>query len=108
MEEDKFYDRLGQRIMEIRVNKSVKQEALGEYLGLSRSSITNIEKGRQKPSLFILRKICVYFDINLDTIVPELESKQQISTNSRVVTQDFDIDFINKNESLHKFFELTK
>jgi transcriptional regulator with XRE-family HTH domain len=44
---DSFYQRLGARIRDRRRAKRITQEAMATHMGLTRTSIVNIEKGRQ-------------------------------------------------------------
>ncbi len=44
---DPFYRRLGARIRDRRRAKQLTQEAMAAHMGLTRTSIVNIEKGRQ-------------------------------------------------------------
>jgi transcriptional regulator with XRE-family HTH domain len=46
--EDKIYRVFGSRLKELREEKKVTQEELARRVDLSRTSITNIEKGRQR------------------------------------------------------------
>lgn len=48
------YRELGQRIQRRRKELKLTQEELGSRVGLSRTSITNIEKGRQHVLLHVL------------------------------------------------------
>lgn len=43
-----FYAEVGRRIRQTREERGLTQEALAELVSLTRTSITNIEKGRQK------------------------------------------------------------
>lgn len=45
---DGFYEQLGDRIRQARRNAGLSQEELGRRVGLNRSSISNVEKGRQR------------------------------------------------------------
>jgi transcriptional regulator with XRE-family HTH domain len=45
---DDFYEELGKAIRRRREERELKQAELGEHLGLSRTSVTNIESGRQR------------------------------------------------------------
>lgn len=49
--DDRIYRVFGSRLRELREAKSVTQEELGRRVELSRTSITNIEKGRQRVML---------------------------------------------------------
>jgi len=53
----KFYAILGQRIREARQAASLTQEELAQMVGLTRTSITNIEKGRQPVPAHLLVQI---------------------------------------------------
>jgi transcriptional regulator with XRE-family HTH domain len=44
---DSFYQRLGARIRDRRRAKRITQEVMAAHMGLTRTSIVNIEKGRQ-------------------------------------------------------------
>jgi transcriptional regulator with XRE-family HTH domain len=44
---DPFYRRLGSRIRDRRRQQQITQEAMAAHMGLTRTSIVNIEKGRQ-------------------------------------------------------------
>jgi len=46
--QDSFYRELGRRVYRARVDNGLTQDELAKLVRLSRTSITNIEKGRQK------------------------------------------------------------
>jgi transcriptional regulator with XRE-family HTH domain len=48
VEVDRFYVQLGRRIRAARTKAQLRQDQLGQSLGLSRTSVTNIEQGRQR------------------------------------------------------------
>jgi transcriptional regulator with XRE-family HTH domain len=60
----RFYRSLGQAIRRVRRKASVTQAALGEAVGLSRTSITNLERGRQHIPTHIL--IAIGRSLNTD------------------------------------------
>lgn len=109
MNEDKFYEELGQRIAIERLSAGVKQEDLANFLELSRASVVNIEKGRQRPSTFLLMNIARYLDIDFNKLIPPVESKATIEhTNSFDVNQiaaKYDLNSSSK-ESFEKFLNL--
>lgn len=65
-----LYQILGSRIKTQREFKGINQSDLGEKVGIGRTSISNIEKGRQKPPLSIVYKICHELDIEVHTVLP--------------------------------------
>lgn len=67
---NRFYAIIGQRIAEARKNASLKQEPFAEMFKLSRASIVNIEKGRQKSSLHLLWEISKKLKIDFTQLLP--------------------------------------
>lgn len=53
---------LGEHIRRLRVKRGWLQDDLAEQVGVSRTSITNIEKGRQNIPISLLLKIAAVFD----------------------------------------------
>ena len=48
----------------------MSQEELAQILKLKRTSITNIERGNQKPTLDALYLLCGHFGLKLENILP--------------------------------------
>lgn len=65
-----FYRQFGQLLAEIRRKKGMSQELLADELGLSRTSITNIEKGRQPIQLHSLYRIARLLEVELKELLP--------------------------------------
>ncbi|MCB9065469.1 MAG: helix-turn-helix transcriptional regulator [Chitinophagales bacterium] len=68
----KFYEEIGASIKKARTDASVSQDTLGGILDLTRTSIVNIESGRQRPSIFMLMHIAKFLNVNFCDLVPEL------------------------------------
>jgi len=73
---DQFYRDVGAKIREIRLrrraqNKNLTQEALAESVGLTRTSLTNIEKGRQRILLHTFTKIASALEVPAQQLLPE-------------------------------------
>lgn len=60
---------IGGKIEFQRKKLKLSQEAFGNKIGLSRSSIVNLEKGRHNLSLEMLYKICTLFNLGLMDIL---------------------------------------
>lgn len=75
---DFFYEKLGDRIRSHRILANLKQEPFALLLGLSRSSVVNIEKGRQRPSVHLLFEICNVFKISLLQLLQPFEDEMTI------------------------------
>lgn len=68
-------------IKRLRKDKKLTQSQLATKLGIARSTISLYETGRRFPSIPILRKISVFFEISLDQLIGsdfELNSNQKI------------------------------
>lgn len=72
MNEKDYYTLVGERISSLRSSKNVNQDELAQFLNVSRPSIGNIEKGRQRPSIFIIQQIADYFCVDINVILPEI------------------------------------
>lgn len=69
-----FYKRLGSRIKEARekLKPIVTQECLADSIGMSRTSIVNIEKGRHHIQVHTLVEISRQLKVSLIDLIPEL------------------------------------
>lgn len=65
-----LYGLIGARLKDRRVELNLTQEQLASRVGFERTSITNIEKGRQRLSLHALYDICSVLQIEAREIVP--------------------------------------
>lgn len=68
-----FYEEVGRRIREARKRRKppLTQEQLAEQVKLTRTSITNVEKGRQKFLLHTLAEIAVALEVQPASLLPE-------------------------------------
>ena len=56
------------RIEEIRKERGILQEELAKSLGVSRQTISSLERGRYNPSILLAHHIAVYFDMTIEDI----------------------------------------
>ena len=68
--EKAFYTAFGRMLSDMRRKKRVSQEMLADELGLSRTSITNIEKGRQPVQLHSLYVIARLLGTDVKELLP--------------------------------------
>lgn len=95
---------LGQRIRRVRETQSppMSQGRLAEILQLQRTSVTNIEAGRQKPTLEMLYRFCEHFGLTIGEFLPDvsdvvkLESELLIIGSQRVDVGVKTAGFINE------------
>jgi transcriptional regulator with XRE-family HTH domain len=55
-------------LKELRKSRGISQVELAIHLGVSPSSIYKLEAGRQMPKFPLVRRICAYFDVPLDSL----------------------------------------
>jgi transcriptional regulator with XRE-family HTH domain len=79
-----LYPLIGKEITRLRKNKNWTQTDLAKAVSLTRTSITNIEKGRQKILVNTLWDIAEQFNIHPSKLLP----KQIIAPSSVVVEVD--------------------
>lgn len=75
-----FRERLGVAIKEGRANKQWQQDKLAAAVGLKRTSISNIEAGRQSISLEMFCSICEQLALNPAKLIAELTTTATITT----------------------------
>lgn len=93
-----LYEHLGDLIKTAREEQNVKQELLAEFLDLSRVSISNIEKGKQKIQVHTLLEVAKYLHkdvaeflhplnhLLVDTVSPEEEQRISSGLKSPIIT----------------------
>lgn len=75
-----LYSMLGEQIKNRREESRLSQQQLSEAVStvypLKRSSISNIERGRQQPPLHVLYEICNVLNFDVQTILPTYSEVQ--------------------------------
>lgn len=61
-------DNLKNRLEELRKSHRLRQDELGEALGVSRQTVISIEKGKYNPSILLTFKIANYFGMSIEEI----------------------------------------
>lgn len=101
-----FYIELGNRIRQARLKVRIGQDELAEKLSLTRSSIVNIEKGRQRPMIHTIVTISQLLKTDLNSLIPGQthieviphESDYSSWTDfSNVVSDEFTLDTLTQN-----------
>lgn len=68
--EAKYYRDLGQRISVARRKRGLTQEGLASLVGLTRTSMVNIEKGRQKVLAHTLMRLSQSLQMKAEELAP--------------------------------------
>src|SRR2546426_5932917 len=77
----RFYKLLGIRIADLRNASKLTQAELAERIGSARTSITNLERGRQQMPLHQLLRISEVLQVDLKDLIPsrdEVQSQERI------------------------------
>ena len=75
-----FIQNFGNNVAKLRKEKNIKQEALAEYVGISKNAISKIEQGTSYPSFANLDKIAEFFKTTPTQLFgTELEIQLEIS-----------------------------
>jgi transcriptional regulator with XRE-family HTH domain len=82
---DQLYIEIGLKIRAARLDRSWKQEDLAEAVGLTRSSVANIEAGRQKTLVHSLVRIAESLNVTVDTLLPDADRLRQLADSPRFV-----------------------
>lgn len=82
---ENFYNDLGEKIKVERLRQRISQEELAKYIGLTRSSIINLEKGRHRPSVYQLLQIAAMLNIEYTKLIPvPLKINKNTTTNNEL------------------------
>lgn len=71
VDEERLYRLVGDAVRRRRMETGMTQSRLAAEVGVTRTSVTNIETGHQKPPLHLLFKICAVLGVESKNIVPE-------------------------------------
>ena len=109
---DKFYMELGEKIKTYRIKQGYSQDELAKFLDLTRTSVVNIEKGRQRPPLHTVYDTAAFFNIGITDLLPSKDAKQQIDLRKSVKESIHTIEKKFKDipideEKLAQFFQLS-
>ena len=87
LDSERLYELVGDRIKQLREAQTPKmsQGELAKILDLQRTSITNIELGKQKPTLDTLLRLCEHFGLEINAIVPQVREVSIVQARSVIV-----------------------
>ena len=69
MTDGEFLEKIGERIVQIRKEKGIKQKELVQKLGMKDASIIRIEKGRVNSTICMLRRISEGLNVELSDLL---------------------------------------
>ncbi len=72
-EQIEFYKKVGALVRKARVERELKQEYVANQLGLTRTSIVNIEQGEQKIQLHAILLLAKLYEMDVREFFPDIE-----------------------------------
>jgi len=74
---ERFYSEFGRRVCNARVKAGLTQAELADHLGLTRSSIANLESGRQRIQVHLLPTLSRVLSTPFESLLPNGEGEPQ-------------------------------
>jgi transcriptional regulator with XRE-family HTH domain len=75
MSKDQFAKIVGEVLREVREERGISQEEFADKVGMHRTYIGMIERGKRNITVFTLIKISESFDINPEVIISRIHKK---------------------------------
>lgn len=92
--------RLGQRIQMYRERAGISQEELAEHIGVSVTSVSNIERGANYPSFENFIKILNFIGASPNEVMLEVVDKAQMTKTNELWDNIKDLDWNTKKKIL--------
>jgi Predicted transcriptional regulators len=106
---------IGANISKLRKEKGITQEALAEYLGVSKPAVSKWESGQSYPDILLLPVIASYFNQSVDELLgyeaqmsPEDVKKLYIQLADAFATKPFDAVYARCKEIVKKYYSCWK
>ena len=91
---------LGNRIKDLREAKELSPEGLAEIMGLAKSTVWAYESGKKQVSVVHLKKLAVYFQVSVDSLLNR--SEQKINADLQGTTFLDDYNFMLDDQALNQ------
>ena len=93
IDDDRLHHLLRDSVKELRTasqERRLSQQELGDILGLTRSSVANIEIGAQKVSLSNVYALCDYFGLEIGDVLPKVDAVKtsKLDRNKSIHSED--------------------
>jgi transcriptional regulator with XRE-family HTH domain len=99
--EDVFEERLAARLAELRTERGWSLEELARRSGISRSTLSRLERGEISPTAALLGKLCTVYEQTMSRLLAEVESEpaQVVRTADQPVWRDAESGFERRSVS---------
>jgi len=75
----RFYTAVGRNVKNVRIDRGVSQTELAHLIGFNRSSVANLEAGRQRIALHLFLLIAEALDARPEEILPDTQLLEEIN-----------------------------
>ncbi|WP_124979095.1 helix-turn-helix transcriptional regulator [Nonlabens xiamenensis] len=80
IDKDQFFSILSEKLYESRLKSGLSQEEVANKIGLTRASVINIEKGRQKVNIYLLWKFAELYSKGIQELLPPTNEPKKMSS----------------------------
>lgn len=91
MDPQLLYQEFGSHLRRARRSAELTQERLADQVGLSRTSITNIEKGRQHVTLYVLFLLADALNVKPSDLLPDINHMEEIGESAARLLEKADL-----------------
>ncbi|MGN9844970.1 helix-turn-helix domain-containing protein [Nonomuraea sp. H19] len=93
--------RLAERLAELRVDRGWSLEELASRSGISRSTLSRLERGEISPTAALLNKLCAAYERTMSWLLAEVESEppQLVRAEAQPVWRDEESGFVRRSVS---------
>lgn len=88
--QDQLYSFIGEQLKNHRETQDRKQQDVADAIGLERTSITNIERGKQKLPIHVLFNICEVLGVSPTEVLPRMEAVTEEREMAKVSVRGFE------------------
>lgn len=91
LSDEQIYSIIGMKIKETRIRLGMTQTELAKRINMVRTSLTNIESGKQKLAIHMLYKIAGVLKVPVTDLLPEVEGEEldiMVLLNQKKVTDE--------------------
>jgi transcriptional regulator with XRE-family HTH domain len=100
------------RLKKLRNEKGVTQQELGDYLGVSRSTVAGYETGKRKPEYDTLHKLANYFNVSIDYLLGNTDERSPADKIKKAISDDPELlefwEELKDREDLQLMFKQTR
>lgn len=93
--------RLAQRLADLRVGQGWSLDTLAEATGISRASLSRIERGETSPTAALLNRLCSAYGLTMSRLLSEVEQSgpQHLQPAQQTVWQDTQSGYLRRSVS---------